>query len=261
VVVVTDGVDCSLTSSGLAAFDPDGQRALWSDSDAELPTAAVCWNAGVQCQGDPAGFDDCMAVDRGLDGQLAAEGEPPVLVPVAEFERLVADELQLHVISGVPAAGGAEPVYSASGDPAWLLEHGIDPGCTDGDVSALPPVRLRDLAAELSSACASEYGEFLAGLPGGELPCIRPCDAAELRVDYEAPGQEPVAAPECERSGVTLDVPPGATACHVLVPDAPGCADDPERTVGLVLRAADREQTPAFVLTPDPWANDGSCGG
>lgn len=256
-VVLTDGVDCSLTDTGLAAFDPEGTRALWSDPEADAATLAVCWNAGVECQGDASGYDDCAAVDRGLDGEPISGDTEPVLESIERYE-YAASELTIHVVAGVPA-GSSEPVYSAVGDPVALLEHGIDPGCTDAELAALPPVRLRELAAELASVCAPDYAELLGRLPVDEPLCVRPCAAAALEVRYEAPGEAPVVVPECEVQDRAFVVPGDAPACHAVVPEAPECAGDPGGSTALVIRAVDFDVVPAFILTPDPWWETPGC--
>ncbi len=51
VVIVTDEVDCSLDPTYGTIFDPNGNRVFWSDPNSNFPTSAVCWNAGVSCQG------------------------------------------------------------------------------------------------------------------------------------------------------------------------------------------------------------------
>ncbi len=256
VVVLTDGVDCSLTEAGAAAFDPDGQRALWSDPEAAAATEAVCWHAGVSCEGDPVEFDDCVAVDRGLDGEPAAVDQEPVLFPLSEYERLFAEEQLLYVIAGVPVGEPREPIYSARGDPAWLQEHGVDPGCSDGEISALPPVRLRQYAWAITSACEANYSGTLRQLIAGEPLCLRPCEAAALELAYEAPGQMPVELPPCEGAYPALEPPPGAAACQQRRPESDNCAADPARSVELVLRTSEPDLVRAITFTPDLWSEE-----
>jgi len=252
VVVVTDGVDCSRTASGGAAFDPLGSRALWSDPGAAEATAAVCWNAGVSCSGDPLAFDDCTPIDRDLDGERVADDVDPVLRAFSSYDTLFSDGwLPLHVIAGVPTGDPREPTYSAAGDPAWLLEHGIDPGCSDGPITALPPVRLRDLADGLSSVCEADYAAPLESLLEGDVSsCLRTC-GDPLTVEYESPTHSPQAIPECVGPYPRVSVPPGAPACYLVREDSERCSS-PGR-VDLVLLPADPGQNGAFLLSPNPW--------
>lgn len=256
VVIVTDGVDCSVTEEGAAAFDPSGSRALWSDPAADEPTAAVCWNAGVACQGDPAGFEDCWPVDVDPEGAPVDEDGTPVLVAMwRAAASLQSDLTELHVIGGAPVGEPREPTYSAVGDPAWRLEHGIDPGCTDGIITALPPVRLRDLATSLTSVCNPDYRQPLRDAVTFDPVCLRPCEVAALTVTHERPNEGPVPLPSCEGQYPALTVPTGAPACHWVQDAAEPCALAPDgRTTELVLRVVDPVETGAFLLEPNPWS-------
>lgn len=265
VVVVTDGVDCSVTPEGIAAFDPEGERTLWSDPEAAAPTAAVCWNAGVECEGDPDGFEDCFAVDRGIDG--VPTDADPVLVPLATYEDeqpWLALLYELHAIVGVPVDDPGAIEYSAAGDPAWLLAHGIDPGCTDDELTAVPPVRLRDLASNVSSVCAPEYDATIGGLPRGSTICLLPCEADALaEIIYEP--VEGVLRTISTCSGEYPDLRPsqGAPACWHMETDSPNCSHGPPGTVELRLYAAAPEQTGAFLLRPNiysPQVELSGCG-
>ncbi|MCX4244295.1 hypothetical protein [Paraliomyxa miuraensis] len=265
-VVVTDGVDCSVSDEGVAAFDPAGSRALWSDPTADEPTSAVCWNAGVSCEGDPAGFDECWPADIGLDGAPVPDDGEPVLISYGDVTRYFSSaDLELRVIAGVPVGDPDEPTYSAVGDPAWLLEHGIDPGCSDGTITALPPVRLRGLTSMLSSACSPDYSEPLRDLGYTDPFCLRPCEAAEVTVTFEPPGQEPIEIPGCEGQYPGFTVPAGAPACFAMQGDTEACAPyGNERTTELVFRVADPTETGAFLLDPNPWSAEvelAGCGG
>ncbi|MCA9708390.1 MAG: hypothetical protein KDK70_21250, partial [Myxococcales bacterium] len=251
VVVATDGVDCSLTPEGAAAFDPAGARALWSDPTADAPTEAVCWSAGVVCEGDPQGYDDCMATDVGLDG--APTETSPVLVPMSTYETGPRPDytLSLHVIGGVPVDDPQPAGYSAAGDPQWLLEHGVDPGCSDDELAALPPVRLRDLAEGFASACAPDYRDVLGARVGGASICLPPCQAEALQITYEPIEGEPVAIPACAGAFPDLQPPEGAPACWHLEADSPGCAQAEPGAVELRMHTTEIWETGAFLLEPN----------
>lgn len=251
VVLVTNGVDCPVTGEGAAAFDPDGLRALWSDPTAAEATAAVCWNAGVECHGDPAGFDDCVPVDRGLDGAPVLDGATPVLRSLGDLEDDLGWLADLHVIAGAPMGEPREPTYSAVGDPAWLLEHGIDPGCSDGTITALPPVRMRELATTLTSACNPDYAAPLRDALGtSATACVSDCIAEAVTVAFEPPGEAPVAIPACQGVYPELDVPAGAPACFAVREGSEACS---AASSELVLRMRDPE-VGAFLLEPNPWS-------
>lgn len=66
VIVVSDEVDCSYNKDWSEIFDAEGNRAFWSDPSEPYPTSAVCWNAGVECRGDPSGYTRGVRV-RSLD--------------------------------------------------------------------------------------------------------------------------------------------------------------------------------------------------
>jgi hypothetical protein len=260
-VVVTDGVDCSVTDDGAAALDPEGLRALWSDPTAAAATAAVCWNAGVECRGDPSGFDGCDPIDRGLDGAPISGDETPVLEPLPELGAVLGELAELHVIAGAPTGEPREPTYSAVGDPAWLLEHGIDPGCSDGTITALPPVRMRDLATSLTSACNPDYAAPLRGLVATATACVRPCEAAAVTVSFEPPDEAPVAIPACQGEYPALGVPAGAPACFAVRDGSEGCSHFDDRTTELVLRTPEPDEVGAFLLQPNPWSPEAEIPG
>jgi hypothetical protein len=176
VVFVTDEADCSLKPDTGSLFDPNGDRALWSDPDAGSPTSAVCWNAGVSCTPKADGTLDCTAADIGFDGRPTDE-DGAVLHPVSSYiEQLQAledrkreltgnDELDVlvSVIAGVPAGGG-EVQYAQGVDPEFEDAYGIAPGCRSMNGEAVPPVRLLEVASAFAgqtdnvySVCDADY--------------------------------------------------------------------------------------------------------
>lgn len=88
ILIVTDEVDGSLRAEYGDVLSPEGDRALWSDPELSFPTSAVAWNAGVECTGGPGTYEECHAVDRGLDGTLA-DPEYAVLHPLDRYRGLL----------------------------------------------------------------------------------------------------------------------------------------------------------------------------
>ncbi|MCA9660675.1 MAG: VWA domain-containing protein, partial [Myxococcales bacterium] len=160
VVFVTDEADCSYNEDHKAVFID--QKALWNDPNDPIPTSAVCWRAGVECDGST-----CSSENIDIAGNKGASDADAVLHPVSRYiDRLqsIEDEKRkldsgaevlVAVIGGVPPGYDgdvADIPYSQSGDQAFLDDFGTDPGCVsapnmDGEVGrAVPPVRLREFA-------------------------------------------------------------------------------------------------------------------
>jgi len=195
VVWVTSGAECSLGPAGLAAFDPQGSRALWSDP--ELATAGLCWNAGVECtQPDDAGVMSCRAADIGVEGR-ATGPDDAVLEPTAELAKLLGDvanarrdydplaEVRVFAITGVPAAGiDGSTNAVAPADEATAARYGVQPTCMLDDEAMLPPVRLAALgeladAHELAeptllSACTDDFAPALGHVATAIEDALRP---------------------------------------------------------------------------------------
>jgi hypothetical protein len=263
-VIVSDGADCSWTAAGLTIFDPNGERAFWSDPLADGPTPALCWNAGMSCTSDvdpsacePASFDASGApnaqpgafVLRTLD-ELAAP------LDVGLFPR---DELLV-------IAGMLDPAMPPQLDAAFVDEYGFSPICETSDATptrALPPGRLAALVEQvrpgqagesLASICAADWTARFAQL-GEQLvePLARPsclpgnaCDVepATARVEVECviesepiEGGEPVELLECARDadGYRIDPATGRAAlpsdevevCYVIATDVDASSEDP----------------------------------
>ncbi|MCA9716082.1 MAG: hypothetical protein KC468_15490, partial [Myxococcales bacterium] len=191
VVLVTDEVDCSYVPNQDSIFvDPDPN---WSwEPGASSATSAVCWNAGVQCDGDePGPYTSCYAVNRDLFGDVGAGPALSVLHHLDRYseqlQTIIGDKQQygasVHftALAGVPegyADGQSEIAYLDDPDPAQQISFGIGPGCVDGlGGRGLPPVRIRELhdavgGPQLDSICLASYdgaftkmlGEVISGL-------------------------------------------------------------------------------------------------
>ncbi|HVH97667.1 MAG TPA: hypothetical protein VM869_03115 [Enhygromyxa sp.] len=184
VLLVTDEVDCSVQPQfEEAAFGADGDRVFWENPNASFPTSAVCWNAGVDCVGDPSGYDDCVAADKDLMGNPAAPVDAVlfsvsryqnILTMIEQSKRSLDDGLDVAVLSihGVGLDGTITYADVDATNPAFQENFGIGPGCTavldpfGEPATAVPPVRIREVAEQLSSdplssICAASYDEFM----------------------------------------------------------------------------------------------------
>ncbi len=264
VVFAGDGPECSTADPSI--FDPSGSKVFFEDPNASAPTEAVCWNAGVACEGDPSGYDACVPADFAADGSPAPTSGEAVLVSVAEPYGLRIDwkafvpnsyNLLAAVVGGFdPQDPGAEPTYSKGTDPGFSAEHGIDPACTGNGTSAVPPVRTLDFAEALHdveelegpvriSACGASFGGGLDTIVEAvEARRIRCAVAGPCAFDVDpatdgvqplcnarllVPGREPIPLLPCGPGEGAAGVPEGAVGCLRVVPtdQAPGCGAVP----------------------------------
>jgi hypothetical protein len=189
IVFASDETDCSYNSDHESIFLPaeeGGQPVFWSDPDAPAPTSAVCWNAGVTCEGGPSQYDTCYAENKDVLGSRGVSDDDAVLMPVSRYTELLQGiedlrqqfapgrEVIVAGITGVPSGfvDGAPIVYADSPDPIEQSSFGIGPGCTSEGTTALPPVREREVAEAFSvgdrpalySVCDSDYGPTIAAI-------------------------------------------------------------------------------------------------
>jgi hypothetical protein len=226
VVLLSDGADCSHAPDWEEIFSVDGLKTFWSDPDASVPTSALCWNAGVECEGDPAGYDSCEPADKTVDGLLDASIDDSVLHPLTRYMALLyglqTDAQNFHpnldvivaTIGGVDEAGVA--TYADAIDPAFQDSYGIGPGCVgtnplDPNVpqQAVPPVRTRALAEfmedRLYSICAESYVDTLTSVAADVTSQFEPACLYHCLKDV-APAT-PGLQPDCtlERSASVFD--------------------------------------------------------
>lgn len=238
IVFVTDEADCSMPQAHEDWARTQGQ-VFWTDPD--RPTSAVCWTAGVTCEGGPGVYEDCVSQDKGMNGLPTDDPDEAILFPmqryidtisiVAEQKQLAGgqSEVLVAVLAGVPLdyPNGAPLIYQDSPLPEFNVEYGIGPGCGLGTETiqsppGIPPVRLKAFAEafqtdtpNLFSICNDDYGIALTDIAAklGELDeraCVGGCV-----VDLE-PGNATL-VPDCILGEVLPDGQPGQAVPPCLI--------------------------------------------
>ncbi len=233
IVIVSDEVDCSYNKDWADIFAQDGNKVFWSDPTASFPTSAVCWNAGVECSGDPSGYDSCDPTNKDIDGNIGASDADAVLHPMSRYLDRVQgienskkdlnpdQEVIVALIGGVANDGSVFYADVGMTDPAFQDSFGIGPGCTaPGGVTAVPPVRMRDFTnnftpGNMFSICNPAYADALEAIankireqiqPACYSECVKDTDEStpvidpECTVEQKAPGIEDERLEECKRS-------------------------------------------------------------
>lgn len=223
IVFVTDEVDCSYNKSYSEIFSQDGNKVFWSDPSASFPTSAVCWNAGVECVGDPSNYDSCDAVNKDVDGNVGVPDNEAVLHPMNRYFGLLdgletqkkdfnaSQEVIVGLIGGVDSQGQTFYNSVAMTDPTYENNFGIGPGCEApppmgqmDPVQAVPPVRIKALVNRYSegnmfSICEDDYSPALQEIanrirdqiqPACYTKCVKDTDASTLVVDPECTVEE-----------------------------------------------------------------------
>ena len=169
VIIVSDEVDCSFNNDHVTIFLPDGDRTFWSLPAEGAPTSAVCWNAGVACEGS-----DCMSANYDALGN-DTNPDDAVMMPVSRYTGILQElegaaaavspgaDVIVELIGGVTANGAV--MYQPTTDQLFMDDFGIGPGCTSDNGKAVPPVRMREVAeamaiggaAPLRSICDASY--------------------------------------------------------------------------------------------------------
>ncbi len=250
VLLLTDGTDCSHRDEHEGIFLPaeqGGTPVFWSDPEAVESTRAVCWNAGVRCEGDGDPYDACTPTNASIDGEFGVPDEDAVLHPVSRYVELLRqiEDSKRHIatepavvvslVSGVPQGYDGEMVYMRSADPIEEAEFGIGPGCTydDGDPStplviAHPPVREKAVVnafvgdeLRIHSMCQGDgYDETLAPLVETIrdilIPLCMPACVADL--SPEVPGLQP----RCTLREEAPHVETGEVHEQIILPCATG---------------------------------------
>ncbi|MEM7152299.1 MAG: vWA domain-containing protein [Myxococcota bacterium] len=255
VVIITDEADCSATAAGFPAFDPDGDRALWPDPNAQLAPSAVCWNAGVACESRADGSTSCRPADLDAQGQPTAVGEA-ALHPLSRYlerlgqldqrkrQRQGSDQAQvlLSVIAGVPIGYAGEAIdYGPGTDAEFAGYYGVGAGCSSDRGEAVPPVRLLAMAESMDetksnvfSICDGDYRPALEAIANRLIAqlshptCIdsggrgsEVVDAGEVEhcIVQQRVGNELRSVATCQQGPEGWELPPGASLCTYAVTD------------------------------------------
>jgi hypothetical protein len=184
VVILTDEVECSYNPLFDDIFQSD--KTFWEDQDDPSATSAVCFNAGVRCEGGAPTYTACPATNYDIEGEPHAADEDAVLWPVSRYTDLLAEiqasksggaRVRLLAIAGVPVGfetGEVPLVFADDPDPEDQTLFGIGPGCVledpqnpDFPQTARPPVRMLEVGASLGplefhSICQHDYSAILA---------------------------------------------------------------------------------------------------
>ncbi|MBZ5708815.1 hypothetical protein [Nannocystis pusilla] len=184
VVILTDEVDCSYNP----AFDEifTSNKTFWEDPDRPDATSAVCFNAGVKCEGPGPTYPACPAADWGIDGAPTDDPDAAVLWPVSRYTELLAEiqasktggaRVRMLAIAGVPVGfetGDSPLVFEDDPDPETNDLFGIGPGCVLPNPNdpeypqiARPPVRMLEVGASLGplefhSICQYDFSAAIA---------------------------------------------------------------------------------------------------
>jgi hypothetical protein len=225
-----------------------------SAPSASVPTSAVCWNAGVECTGDPSNYTSCDSVNKDTSGNSGVSDVDAVLHPMSRYYGLLdgleqqkqdfnaEQEIIVALIGGVDASGNVVYADVSATDPEFQDDFGIGPGCSAPSagpepVRAVPPVRIRDLVnryteGNMFSICNDDYSEALDAIaarirdqiqPACYTKCVADTDPttalveAECTVVESVPGADsPVVLPECLRDASGAYVIDASTNDHAM---------------------------------------------
>ena len=193
VVIVSDETDCSFNPEFKDIFTTN--KVFWNDPANDVaPTSAMCWAAGVACEGQGPNFDTCRSSNHDSGGNPDVGDDSAVLHPLTKYIDFVYNieqnkqqydsnsQVLVSLISGVPIGYDSfesEIQYADSPDPEFNSLFGIGPGCIVGPVNApestaVPPVREREFAEafnvddeegrNLYSICDDDFSSSLAAI-------------------------------------------------------------------------------------------------
>ena len=181
VVIISDEADCSIADE--AVMQDESYQLENPENMMLTPTSAVCWNAGVACDGpnNNGVYDSCASTGDALTPVseyvdfLGGLGRPVVMLGILGVPEVTAhaDEAPFQPIEGgvealvyrdwqdpdYPNGGDILPDdWDAGRDAAYQqFRFGIGPGCTgqeeNGDFTgqAIPPVRVKEVCEALDT--------------------------------------------------------------------------------------------------------------
>jgi hypothetical protein len=286
VVVVTDEADCSSNPAHDAAFT--SEPTFWNP-EAPQRTSAICWRAGVACDGPGPVYGECHAADHDVDGEPGAAAEDAVLHPVGRYVEFLrgieaADPaaaaadgqpnpraVLLSLITGVPAGydqGEAEiPYCDAEPGSEQAVNFGVAPGCVAEDGlggSAVPPVREREVAEafaaegerNLFSICQDDYSPALEQIAAQLEREFKPVCGNGCYADADA--ETPALEPDCKVTrtldGTTSELRPCVRAGDDWAP-----AGGEEVCFVLLTDPDGRTEDPLDDMTVPPGAEAATC--
>src|SRR5690606_23740562 len=105
-------------------------KVFWNDPADPIPSSAVCWRAGVACEGDGPSYTTCSSENYDEAGNPGASDADAVLHPLSRYVTQLSDieatkqtfdsgqEVLFALIGGVPPgyAGKEDAIYEDSAD-------------------------------------------------------------------------------------------------------------------------------------------------
>ncbi|MEZ4453610.1 MAG: VWA domain-containing protein [Nannocystaceae bacterium] len=259
IVVVSDEADCSYPEEHKAIFIDN--KVFWNDMADPIPTSAVCWRAGVSCEGSGPSYTTCKSENWDEAGNPGASDADAVLHPLSRYVTALSQiesdkqdfdsgqEVLFALIGGVPPGykTAADAIYEDSSDPVLQGDFGIGPGCTSMvGGTAVPPVRLREFAEtfqvgsdpNIFSICDPDYSVALKAIadkirdqikPACMPQCVADKDTTTPTLEPDCKLAEEITAtgqvtpvPLCEKQGNSFVPPAGSKVCHILLTDPDG---------------------------------------
>jgi hypothetical protein len=241
IVLATDEVDCSYTTDEIFLTND----VFWQQG---APNSAICWNAGVSCQGNGPVYPSCWSDNKSKTGATGVPDNQAVIHPISRYiDQLAAIEAQKKMVSpfadvmlgaivGVPPGYPQVPlVYQDTDDSQFMDAFGIGPGCTSQTAEAVPPVRILDVVAPFElptasylSVCGNDFGPLLSEVADSidavdDPPCMPLCvgdtDLGQSGLQpscflrEKPPGENERSIPHCEPDGPGWKIPGGEVAC------------------------------------------------
>ncbi|MCX4243403.1 vWA domain-containing protein [Paraliomyxa miuraensis] len=117
IAIITDEADCSVRDFSI--MDEPTFMEIDPISGQKLPSSAICWNAGVVCDGlepDTGVYAGCAATNKGVEGAVGVSDAQAVLHPTGRYKGLLQSlrgqgrEVIMLGVLGVPEVTDHAPV-------------------------------------------------------------------------------------------------------------------------------------------------------
>ncbi|PCC66957.1 hypothetical protein SAMN02745121_00312 [Nannocystis exedens] len=220
IVFITDELDCSYVPQFDEIFKDN--KVFWENPDDPNATSAVCFNAGVKCEGAGPQYDSCRSANYDIDGNVDVPDDQAVLQPLSKYINFVQNledqkktydlnqEVLVALIAGVPPGYetmDADIIYEEEADPVENDLFGIGKGCTlpgDPPQTAVPPVREREFAEafqvggdrNLFSICQDDYSGALQAIANKIRDQIKPACMTKCVKDIDP--SDSILQPNCQ---------------------------------------------------------------